>query len=314
MSMPIDWQRYIDSNPRAFINFYSSSCKSSQKSKPKFEKAAQYFNNIPFISVNCFNVLNKPICDRFNIASTPTFIIINGNSSEVREFYLKRTKHSFIYALERSLNVSSTYSLNQIKYLDYVGLNSTIQSKKCSVVLYKYTFEVSMILTRRLRILSKIYENDADKLNFVFHYYFPDINNKDFDPFLPGMVIYKNGSLIHEFDSLDLQTMVNQINSMCGTNRDLYGIPIYNISDYIKNEIQNYIETGNTTDKFLSNTLRKIKSNSNITISSLIKSMNKYIKDGTTALNVRDELAYKKQILEYLRSQVNLSRTLEYME
>lgn len=71
----------LQKNNLVVAKFGAEWCGPCRASKPKFESMSNQFSSVAFVEIDVDNV--KPVADRYNIESLPTFIIFqNGNVSK----------------------------------------------------------------------------------------------------------------------------------------------------------------------------------------------------------------------------------------
>lgn len=307
--LPSSWYFYISTHDNIFLNLYSSNCKSSQKSNPKFNQAARYFNDVPFISVNCD--FNPSVCNFFHAYSTPSFILKKYNISEPIEFIGKRTVNEFINFIEMATGKSSTFSSNQLKVLTPYTIDNFIQNNKYALVLFKNGFSYINVLNKIIRMLTNVYENTDIKfgeINCINYYSSCDKFNN-----YANLALFKDGKQAHLFKTLNWNTILDKINSECNFSKMSTGFTNVNVSDKIKSEIEQYVDTKDIeyiTDNFLQNIIYKMQENPNLTIDYFHNQFVHLVSNAYASRDVLDELYKKMKILEYFseynNSKINL--------
>jgi len=67
-----------------FIDFYKDSCPPCKQFKPLYESWARLFGKqIIFIKINASNPKTAALCDKFQISSLPTLIVLDNQGEEV---------------------------------------------------------------------------------------------------------------------------------------------------------------------------------------------------------------------------------------
>lgn len=74
----------LENQKIVFIDFYKDSCPPCRQFKPLYESWARLFNKqIIFIKINVSSPKTDDLCEKFNITSLPTLVILDNQGEEI---------------------------------------------------------------------------------------------------------------------------------------------------------------------------------------------------------------------------------------
>jgi thiol-disulfide isomerase/thioredoxin len=117
-----------------FIKFYKSGCPSCEMMAPQFKLASTYFENIPFVSANCFNVAE--LCQEYDVVSYPLIGLIRPASKIRIPFNGDQSVDGFAYFVERETSTKVTRPSRIVAELNPFSYSPFLAEHNCSAVLF----------------------------------------------------------------------------------------------------------------------------------------------------------------------------------
>lgn len=293
-----------------FIRFYSDDCYYSSLTNDTFHEMAHMFPTIVFSEINCNT--NPRACNTIPVIGTPSFFLVDPNSSHLTEFGGYRTVEGMTAFLERFTGLHPISHGHSIELMHPLS----VFKHPCSVILfYNFMSHRSQVMLDHVRSLAKIYEGD----NVTFGRFpcgaYPSYCFSSGYSFLPIGEIQSNESYGTFRYRDSLEEIVEEVNRICnlhrtpsGTPNEKYGIDgeIIAHSQTLRALNRTYIEQ--VKDPFIKRILNDIYRKSSLD-KTLKKITNAMATKGITTETL-DELFRRKNIIEFFSRQREISTEL----